>query len=142
MNRAARVSTNAFRNMFPEGVAELSGATALRMPPARSSPMLNRIVGLGLEGPATEEQLEDAIAAMAGLRYYVSISPAAEPAELGDWLAARGFEPSWGWMQFRRGVAELPQAETSLRIVEIGPERGPELARLLREVYALSLIHI
>ena len=57
-------------------------------PRPTSSPMLNRIVGLGRDGPASEEQLDEAIAAMAGLRYYVSVSPSAQPA--GDRrLAAR-----------------------------------------------------
>jgi len=137
VNRAERVSTRMFRSIFPDGVAELSGATALRMPPAHSSPMLNRIVGLGAAGPASEEQLDEAIAAMAGLRYYVSLSPAAEPAEIGDWLAVRDFEPSWGWMQFRRAVDTLPEAETGLRLVEIGSEHAAEFARLLRDAYGL-----
>ena len=127
---------SAFRSMHPEGVAELPGATALRMPPAHSTPMLNRIVGLGLESPATEAQLDDAIAAMAGLRYYVSVSPSAEPAQIGEWLLARGFEPSWGWMQFQRDVGPL-EAETSLTLREIGPERAAEFGLLLRTAYGL-----
>src|SRR5207249_4810241 len=49
-----RVSLNAYRSAYPEGVIELEGATALRVPPAPSTPMLNRIVGLGLEASATE----------------------------------------------------------------------------------------
>ncbi len=75
MNRAERVSTSFYRAVFPDGVAELPGATALRMPPAHFSPMLNRVVGLGLEAPAREHQLDAAIALMSGLRYYVSVSP-------------------------------------------------------------------
>jgi GNAT superfamily N-acetyltransferase len=98
--------------------------------------MLNRIVGLGLDGPATQDQLDDAIAAMAGLRYYVSVSPRAQPAEIGDWLLARGFEPSWGWMQFQRGVEPLA-AETSLTVRQIGPESAAEFAHLVRTVYDL-----
>lgn len=136
MNRCERVSLAAFASLHPEGVAELPGATLLRVPPAHSSPMLNRIVGLGLSGPASEEQLDDAIALMAGLRYYVSLSPGAEPAEIGDWLLARGFEPNWGWMQFQRGLDPLP-AETSLTIREIGPERAAEFAVLIRTAYGL-----
>ena len=136
VSRCERVSTAAFRSMHPDGVAELPGATALRMPPAHSSPMLNRIVDLGLDGPATEEQLDDAIAAMAGLRYYVSVSPSAQPAEIGDWLLARGFEPSWGWMQFERGLEPLP-ADTSLELSEIGPERSREFAARCRAAYGL-----
>jgi GNAT superfamily N-acetyltransferase len=138
MDRVERVSLSAFRSMHPEGVAELPGATALRMPAAHSSPMLNRIVGLGLDGLATEQQLDAAIAAMSGLWYYVSVSPAARPAAaIGDWLGARGFAPSWGWMQFRRGVEAVRGAITSLTVHEIGPERGIEFARVLRTTYGL-----
>jgi GNAT superfamily N-acetyltransferase len=138
VNRNERISTSAFRALFPEGVAELPGATALRIPPAHMSPMLNRIVDLGVDGPASEEQLDAAIAVMGGLRYYVSLSPAAEPAEIGDWLRARGFEPSWGWMQFGRGVEPVTGVATSLAIAEIGPEHGSEFGRLLAEAYGMS----
>ncbi|MDX6599724.1 MAG: hypothetical protein QOE87_3611 [Gaiellales bacterium] len=136
VSRCERVGTAAFRSLYPEGVAELPGATALRMPQAHSSPMLNRIVGLGLDGRANEDQLDDAIAAMAGLRYYVSVSPTAEPPEIGDWLLAREFEPSWGWMQFQRGVEPLP-AETSLTVGEIGSDRAAEFAHLVCTAYGL-----
>ena len=137
VNRAERLGTNAYRMAFPEGVVELDGATALRVPAAPATPMLNRIVGLGSDGPATEEQLDAAIAVMQGLRFYVSVSPAAQPAELTDWLAARGFEPGWGWMQFRRGVDEAPAPATALEVVEIGPDRGADFGRIVRGAYGL-----
>lgn len=137
MDRVERVSANAYRSMHPDGVAELPDATALRMPPAHSAPFLNRIVGLGLGGPATEAQLDAAIAAMSGLRYYVSLSPAARPVEIADWLAARGFTPDWGWMQFRRGVEPVADAQTELTVREIGPDRAAEFAQLVRRAYGL-----
>lgn len=139
MNRGEHLSLSAYRNAFPEGVLELDGATALRVPPASGTPMLNRIVGLGLERPATEDQLDAAIAAMDGLRFYVSVSPAARPAEIPDWLRARGFEPGWGWMQFQRGVEDAPRAATALDVVEIGPERGPAFGSIVRAAYGLPL---
>ena len=139
MNRSERLSLSAYRNAFPEGVLELDGATALRVPTASTTPMLNRIVGLGLEGLATEEQLDAAIAAMEGLRFYISVSPAARPAELPDWLRARGFEPAWGWMQFRRGVEDVPQAATALAVVEIGSEHGSDFGSIVRAAYGLPL---
>jgi GNAT superfamily N-acetyltransferase len=132
-----RVSLNAYRSAYPEGVIELDGATALRVPRAPSTPMLNRIVGLGLDAPATEGQLDAAIAVMDGLRHYVSISPHALPAELPGWLRTRGFEPGWGWMQFRRGVDDPPAPSTSLDVVEIGPQPSPAFGRIVREAYGL-----
>ena len=137
MSRCERLSLKAYRSAYPEGVIEIEGATALRMPPAPTTPMLNRIVGLGLERPGTEEQLDAAIAVMDGLHHYVSVSPQARPPELSGWLRSRGFEPGWGWMQFQRDVHELPQPATSLTIVEIGPERGLDFARIVRAAYNL-----
>ncbi|HEY3613094.1 MAG TPA: GNAT family N-acetyltransferase [Gaiellales bacterium] len=137
MERVERVGISAYRSIHPDGAAELDGATVLRMPAAHASPILNRIVGLGVDGPASEQQLDDAIAAMSGLWYYVSVSPAARPAAIGDWLAARGFAPSWGWMQFRRSVDVVPGALTSLTIVSVDGQRAGAFARLVRETYGL-----
>src|SRR5919108_5143596 len=100
MSREARVALEAFRTL---GIAsEAGGATVLRAPEAPGSPMVNRIIGLGSERPATEEDLDEALAAMgAGVTFYVSLAPSARPAELPEWLRARGLEPGWGWMAFR-----------------------------------------
>ena len=137
MERVERVGLSAFRSIHPDGVAELDGATALRVPAAHSSPMLNRIVGLGVESPASEQQLDAAIAAMSGLWYYVSLSPSARPAAIRDWLAARGCTPSWGWMQFRRGVEPVAGAVTSLTVTDVDGARAPAFARVVRESYGL-----
>jgi GNAT superfamily N-acetyltransferase len=137
LSRAERLSLSAYRNAFPEGALELDGAIALRVPLASATPMLNRIVGLGLEGSATEDQLDAAIATMDGLRFYVSISPDARPAEIPDWLRARGFEPGWGWMQFQRGIEDAPAAVTALDVVELGRESNPDFGRIVRAAYGL-----
>ena len=49
----------------------------------QESTMLNRVVGLGLNEPATEEQLEEIEAFFAphGQQYYVSLNPKANPSE-------------------------------------------------------------
>ena len=99
--------------------------------------MLNRVVGLGVHGPATEEQLDAAIDTMTGLRFYVSVSPDAQPADITDWLRDRGFEPGWGWMQFRRGLEDVPEPETTLDVVEIGLEHADDFARVVRVAYGL-----
>jgi GNAT superfamily N-acetyltransferase len=135
--RCERVSLDACRTMYPEGVVDLDGATALRVPSAPSTPMLNRIVGLGLEAPATEEQLDAAIGLMGGLLHYVSVSPRALPAEIPSWLRARGYAPGWGWMQFRRDVDDPPETRTTLTVVELPPEQSPAFGRIVREAYGL-----
>ena len=58
-------------------VATFGEVTCLRMPGAPDSPMLNRIVGLGSSGPPTEETLDEAIAFMGEVTFYVSLEPQA-----------------------------------------------------------------
>jgi GNAT superfamily N-acetyltransferase len=137
LRRSEQISVAAYRTAMATQVVELDGATALRVPEAPSSPMLNRVVGLGVSAPATEAQLDAAITAMAGLRFYVTLSLAARPAEIAEWLRVRGFASGWGWMQFRRSVDDVRNVETSLELVEIGRNRSGEFARVVRNAYGL-----
>jgi GNAT superfamily N-acetyltransferase len=135
--RAEQVKASAFTSMYGHRAAELDGTLLLRAPETPESPMLNRIVGLGSSRPATEAALDSALEAMGDLRFYVSVSPDAEPPELPDWLQARGFEPGWGWMQFRRGLDEPPAVRTELEIVEVGAEGGAGFAEIICAAYDL-----
>jgi GNAT superfamily N-acetyltransferase len=118
MTRARHVVLSAYRALYDEVIAT-DGATVLLVPAAPAVPMLNRIVGLGTERPATESDVDAALALVPpGFTYYVSVDPEAGPRALGGWLRARGLEPGWGWMLFRRGVEPLPPARTSLTLRE------------------------
>lgn len=124
MTRDERVVLEAFRSLAPV-VEETGGAVVMRYPEGLDSPMLNRAVGLGVDRPATEDDVDAVIAAMGvGTTYYVAVAPSARPPELPGWLEARGLERGWGWMAFRRGVDDLPAAATDLRLEEV---RGREL---------------
>ena len=117
-SREARVMLRAAAAF--SSTTEAGGASVLRVPEAPSSPMVNRIVGLGVESPATEAHVDAALAAMgAGVTFYVAVAPGARPAELPEWLRARGLEPGWGWMAFRRDVGPLAPRATSLRLAEV-----------------------
>jgi GNAT superfamily N-acetyltransferase len=137
LRRAERIGIAAYRSAVAGEVVELDGAIALRVPQAPETPMLNRIVNLGVDSPATEAGLDAALAAMDGLRFYVSLSPHARPAEIPDWLRARGFQPGWGWMQFGRGVEDVAAVETPLELVEVGREHAADFARVVRVAYTL-----
>jgi GNAT superfamily N-acetyltransferase len=137
VTREERVVLDAYRGV--SDVLETTGAVLLRVPEAPQSPMLNRVAGLGVDGPATEEQVDEAIAAMgAGVRFYVGVAPGARPPELPSWLEARGLEPGWGWMQFRRGVDPPSPAATSLALVDVEtPEQRGAFAAIARAGYSL-----
>ncbi len=119
MTREERVAVDAYRALYPDAV-EVGGAVVMRAPVAVESPMLNRIVGLGVDRSATEVDVDDALASMGDdVTCYVAVAPDARPAELPTWLAARGLEPGWGWMFFRRPVGQPAPVATSLRLVQV-----------------------
>jgi GNAT superfamily N-acetyltransferase len=113
------------------------GVVVLRAAEAPGSPMLNRVVGLGVDEPATEALLDAAIAELGDATFYVAVEPGARPASLAAWLRERGLEPGWGWMQFERGAEPAPPASTELAVREIGADLGAAFARVQRIAYGL-----
>jgi hypothetical protein len=103
------------------------------------STMLNRALGVGLDVPATAEQLDEIVAACAerGCACAVSVAPEAQPAELPAWLRARGFEPGYAWMKFSRPVGEAPRVDTDLRVEEIGLEHADAFGRVIVAAYGM-----
>ena len=137
MKREIRVSLAAYRCLYPEAVV-LDGVTVLRADAAPASPMLNQIVGLGVDSPATEDALDAALSAIGDdVSCYVAVAPEAGPPELLDWLRARGLEPGWGWMSFRRGLDGIPKQPTSLTLVRVGPAEAEAFGRIVATGYGL-----
>ncbi|MDH4102774.1 MAG: GNAT family N-acetyltransferase [Thermoleophilia bacterium] len=119
-------------------VEEVGGAVVLRAPQVADSPMLNRAVGLGVNAPATEEDVDAVVQALAGTTFYVAVAPSALPRGLPAWLAARGLEPGWGWMTFRRGIDDPPTARTELRLEEVqDQQQARTFARVVCVGYGL-----
>ena len=137
MDRDARVSLDAYRCLYPAAV-ELGSVTVLRADAAPRSPMLNQIVGLGVDEPATEEALDVALRTIgADVSCYVAVAPEARPIDLVDWLRDRGLEHGWGWMSFRRGVEAVSDRPTSLRVVQVGPAEAMDFGRVVATGYGL-----
>jgi GNAT superfamily N-acetyltransferase len=134
------LSLAAYRALYGERALSLGGgAVAFRLDEAPLSPMLNRIVALGVEEPATEAAVDSALEALEGTTHYVAISPEATPPELPAWLEARGLEPGWGWMQFRCDVREALRPETDLELVEVDGDTALAFAHVVRVAYALPV---
>jgi GNAT superfamily N-acetyltransferase len=132
-----RISLSAYRAVYGPDAASVGSATCLRAPYAPDSPMLNRVVGLGLPPPVDESQLDEALAAMGDTTFYVDVSPGADPA-LDGLLRVRGLEEGWGWMLFERGPQPPPEPETSLDVVEVAAaESAAAWARVVVDAYGL-----
>ncbi len=137
MPELERISIEAYRGFYGPLALAVGGGYAMRVPEAPASPLVNRVVGLGLSEPATEDGLDAALAAMGGTAVYVAVSPSARPPELAVWLSARGFEPGWGWMLFERGPEHPPVVESGVELAEVGPERAEAFGRIVAAGYGL-----
>lgn len=136
MHELERISLSAYLPLYGTDVVEVAGATCLRAPFAPDSPMMNRIVGLGLDGSVDESGVDAALAAMGDTAFYVAVSPSADP-DLDRLLEERGLEQGWGWMLFERGPLPARTPETTLRVVEVGDAAAASWAQVVATGYGL-----
>jgi GNAT superfamily N-acetyltransferase len=102
--------------------------------------MFNRVSGLGVDTPATEGQLDEAIGRFEAARvprFYIDVSPAARPLELTDWITGRGLSIFNNWVKLTRPVDPVPSALTTARIREIGREHADAFGRIIQLVFGL-----
>lgn len=98
--------------------------------------MFNNVLGLGVEAPATEAELDAALeiyAAKRVRRCMVPVAPCARTRDLGRWLEARGFHRHDHWIRLVRDVSPLPPCPTRLDIGVFGRERSQEYGQLVGE---------
>lgn len=103
--------------------------------------VLNRTIGLGLDQPATEQGVEQIVAAYRDAdvaRYFVHVHPDAVPAGISGWLESRGLAKARAWQKFRRGVKPPPAATTDLELREVGAEHGADFARIACAAFDLG----
>ncbi len=137
MEREDRVTVEAYACLSARRTT-IGGVTVLRSEEAPDSPVLNRILGLGLDEPATEAQLDAALEAIGDdVTCYVTVSPTARPAEIPDWLGARGLEPGWNWMRFRRGLDGLAPGETTLALARVDRAGADAFGRIVATGFGL-----
>jgi hypothetical protein len=120
--------------------AKKIGSTWVSMIPEYDHPLYNRILGLGVGEPASEDMLDEAIALFqqAGCRNYLAqVSPLAQPAQIPQWLAARGFKPSSNWAKMIRGNQPAPAISTSLRVEKIGPAQADAFADVVQPAFEI-----
>ncbi len=94
----------------------------------------NRVVGLGMSEPATEEHLDELVSYYQRRkvkRFFVQVCPAASPAKLPAWLEKRGFTYYNNWVKLWRGVEPCQPVDTDLRVRRIGKTHAASFARIL-----------
>jgi len=102
--------------------------------------MFNRVTGLGVVTPATEDLLDSAIVRFQKAqvsRFFLDVSPAARPIFLTDWIAGRGLSIFNNWVKLTRAVDPVPSAHSAARLEEIGPERAEDFGRIIQIVFGL-----
>ncbi|MCC6616819.1 MAG: GNAT family N-acetyltransferase [Anaerolineae bacterium] len=122
--------------------ARFGSAIALNM---KAVPQIfcNRILGLGLREPATDDVLDRALAhlrAECGGNYQVQISPAAQPEDLEARLLARGLHRTRAWMKLYRDAAPPPDAHTPFRIEQIDVGSAPQFGDLVTSSFGMPAL--
>lgn len=121
-------------------VVEVGSATAL-IAAHDPSIVLNRAIGLGVEAPATRDdvrRLRDLYADRGLRRWYLHLHAQAQPADLRDWLVEAGFERGRGWMGFERDADRPPLIPTELAIGEATPEDAAGFGRVVSAAFDMT----
>ncbi len=135
--RAAPQDVRAAHAIESRSLGPASCLSCLGLEPAT---MFRRAVGLGLHRPATEAELDAALAHMnrLGLRYAVPLAPHARPAALASWLEQRGFTRGYAWMKFSRRCDARLNSPTNLEIRIAGRELGSAFGKVVAEGFGLA----
>jgi hypothetical protein len=147
-----RCEIDAWRDLYEAAPHDVAAATGFRvesvgnavvlLAPALDVLALNRVVGLGVEAPATEDVLDAAldVAVRAGVRrLFVQVVPTAAPPSLAGWLTARGLTPYNAWVRLARDLpsADLPPfaPPTTLRVEEIDARQATTFGRIVAAAF-------
>jgi GNAT superfamily N-acetyltransferase len=122
--------------------AAVPGVEAVQFGPAmlllcpHGPPLLcNRLLA---DAPLDADVLGEAIrwAGQRQLPWAVSLGPGARG--LDAELQARGFRPGYAWMKFSRGVTDIPDARTELRVALASPADRDKFAAIAASCFALG----
>lgn len=138
---AERGELEAFHSLFAaweDGhVNEIRGALCTAAEQVARSAMFNRVLGLGLAAPATDEALDEVAAFFSRHRvaYAVTLAPGAEPPDLAQRLERRGFARGHAWTKFERPLEPVAAGATELRVEEVGADGAGAFADVFERAY-------
>ncbi len=129
------------RDRLGLGWSEVGGAAvsiAARCPTV----VVNRVVGLGVDRPATPPDVRSITARYraAGVdRFFVHLDPVAAPATLSETLQHEGLAPYHrGWAKFVRGVSPTATPLSELEVRTIGRQHAEWFGRIAAEGFGLA----
>lgn len=103
---------------------------------------LNRIVGLGVETPATRDQLARLIriARDRGTkRLFVQIAPDHSPVELDEWAEAEGGKTYNRWVRLWRKTDAFPEVRTDLQIRQLTNADAERSGEIVAESFGMPM---
>ena len=134
-----RAASPALARTLGMRIEEFDGALASVVPGAGI--VLNRVVGLGVRGPAdpgTPARIlrfyEDALAG----RFFLHLHPEAQPPELPELVRAAGFASARAWRKFRRRAGPVEPRPTTLAIREIDEAHADAFGRIAADAFDLG----
>jgi hypothetical protein len=117
--------------------AEIAGAFAMATS-ATDSLIENRVLGLGLREPATDDIVKSVLANYPrDGSFAVNLCPFARPADAAEVLARHGFATFFHHLKWVRDDSAVAPVETSLDVIAIGAERAHEWEHLYATVHDL-----
>jgi hypothetical protein len=149
IHRLDAIEAAAYRSLYaaaPEAglglaVHEVGGATLL-VCKALPAPFFNRVIGLGNNTPATNRDLDEAVGLYraAGLKkWWVQLSPDAQPDTLEEMLGMRGFTTAArrSWAKCARDNSPILPMKSALEIRALRPREEQAFAQTLCAAYGL-----
>lgn len=121
-------------------VAHIADAYATLLETSDSLRM-NRVIGLGSLGQATERSIDEIIAFFRAARlrrFSILLCPGPQSEAITRWLRARGFQPGAGHaLMARVGGEPIPRPPTSLRIVRARRDDAPTMVSILQRCFGI-----
>src|SRR5688572_2134102 len=113
--------------------ADVGGGMCCRLRAVPGMRELNRVMGLGLDRPATDSDLDAIAAFYGGEEHVIALAPSARCVD----LAPRGYTPGYAWMKFSRPADPGARSETGLRIERVGAERADDFVSVVLAAYEM-----
>ena len=117
-----------------------AGATPVPIVAALDFGLFNRVIGLGLTSQAGDESV-DAIRSLYEARgqsnWTISVSPLAQPADLGARLERRGMRHASDVAKVVRSTRDAPVAETDLRVEAVGVDFAGHFAAVAVDAFGV-----